>query len=89
MIFLWELEVCGSLGVPLLIVSVDEHQGDRWIQDEVEFGFSESPTHVLPVVCDSPRDRGLDHWSRLQVGPDLGHFWASIVWFPVWFPVVG
>lgn len=73
--FLRELEdVCQSLGVPLRIVPVDEHQGDRWIQDEIEFGFSESPTHMLPVVCDSPRDRELDHWSRLQVGPDLGHF---------------
>jgi protein-arginine deiminase len=73
--FLRELEeICRSLEVPLRIVSVDEHGGDRWIQDEVEFGFSESPTHTLPVVCDSPRDRGLDHWSRLQVGPDLGHF---------------
>ena len=73
--FLRELEqVCRSLQVPMHIVSVDEHRGDRWIQDEVEFGFSESPTHNLPVVCDSPRDRGLDHWSRLQVGPDLGHF---------------
>lgn len=67
-------EICADLDVPLRIVSVDEHQGDRWIQDELEFGFSESPTHVLPVVCDSPRDRELDHWSRLQVGPDLGHF---------------
>ncbi|MDQ4020068.1 MAG: protein-arginine deiminase [Actinomycetota bacterium] len=73
--FLRELEeVCATLDVPLRIVSVDEHQGDRWIQDEVEFGFSESSTHLLPVVCDSPRDRELDHWSRLQVGPDLGHF---------------
>ena len=74
-VFLRELgAVCESLHVPLRIVSVDEHGGDRWIQDEVEFGFSESPTHSLPVVCDSPRDRELDHWSRLQVGPDLGHF---------------
>jgi protein-arginine deiminase len=73
--FLAELEeVCVSLNVPLRVLSLDEHGGDRWIQDEVEFGFSESPTHVLPVVCDSPRDRELDHWSRLQVGPDLGHF---------------
>lgn len=73
--FLRELqEICGTLDVPLRIVAVDEHGGDRWIQDEVEFGFSERPWHSLPVVCDSPRDRELDHWSRLQVGPDLGHF---------------
>lgn len=73
--FLAELEeACAALGIPLRVVSVDEHGGDRWIQDEVEFGFSESPTHTLPVVCDSPRDRGLDHWAKLQAGPDFGHF---------------
>lgn len=73
--FLRELrEACDSLGVPLEVVPVDEHGGDRWIQDEVEFGFSESPTHALTVVCDSPRDRELDHWAKLQKGPDLGHF---------------
>ncbi len=73
--FLRELrEACASVEVPLQVVPLDEHGGDRWIQDEVEFGFSESPTHALTVVCDSPRDRGLDHWAKLQKGPDLGHF---------------
>ena len=48
---------------------------DPWIQDEVEFGFSQSPTHTLPVVCDSPRDRGLDDFPELELlGPDFGHF---------------
>ena len=74
-LFLRELEeACKSLDVPLRVIPVDEHGGDRWIQDEVEFGYSESPTHVLPVVCDSPRDRELRHWAKLQVGPDFGHF---------------
>ncbi len=73
--FLDELQdACDSIDVPLRIVPLEENDDDRWIQDEVEFGYSESPTHVLPVVCDSPRDQGLDHWGKLQVGPDLGHF---------------
>ncbi|MDQ4090295.1 MAG: protein-arginine deiminase [Actinomycetota bacterium] len=73
--FLEELQqACDDVGVPLRIVPLDVNQNDRWIQDEVEFGFSESPTHVLPVVCDSPRDRELSHWAQLQVGPDFGHF---------------
>jgi protein-arginine deiminase len=50
-------------------------RSDPWIQDEVEFGFSQSPTHILPVVCDSPRDRGLDDFPELELrGPDFGHF---------------
>lgn len=73
--FLDELQaVCDDVDVPLRIVPLEENGDDRWIQDEVEFGYSESPVRVLPVVCDSPRDRELDHWAKLQVGPDMGHF---------------
>ncbi|MGH3517951.1 MAG: protein-arginine deiminase family protein [Haloechinothrix sp.] len=67
-------QACAAVGVPLRIVPPDVHGGDRWIQDEVEFGFSASPTHVLPVVCDSPRDRELRNWAAMRVGPDFGHF---------------
>lgn len=76
-------EVCESLGGSdfLKIIPPNENKGltdrdgDRWIQDEIEFGFSQSATHTLPVVCDSPRDRGLDAFpeSRL-LGSDFGHF---------------
>jgi protein-arginine deiminase len=76
-------EICESLGVPDLLEiippnenkSLTDRDGDRWIQDEVEFGFSQSATHTLPVVCDSPRDRGLDAFPELRLlGPDFGHF---------------
>lgn len=67
-------EACGEAGVPLRVLAPDAHSGDRWIQDELEFGFSASPTHTLTVVCDSPRDRGLRDWAKAQLGADLGHF---------------
>ncbi len=67
-------EACASVNVPLRVLPPDVHGGDRWIQDEVEFGFSESPTHSITVACDSPRDRELRNWAAMQVGPDLGHF---------------
>lgn len=40
-------EACASVNVPLRVLPPDVHGGDRWIQDEVEFGFSESPTHSI------------------------------------------
>jgi protein-arginine deiminase len=74
-------EICESLGVDLEIIppnenkNVGDRDGDRWIQDEVEFGYSQGPNRTLPVVCDSPRDRGLSGYpiSKL-LGPDFGHF---------------
>jgi protein-arginine deiminase len=70
-------EACESLGRRdlLKIIPPEESGSDIWIQDEVEFGYSQSPTHTLPVVCDSPRDKGLADFamSRLR-GPDFGHF---------------
>lgn len=73
--FLIELKhACDQAAVPLRILPPDTHGGDRWIQDEVEFGFSASPVHTITVVCDSPRDRGLRDWARTQLGADVGHF---------------
>lgn len=75
---------CESLGGPdfLEIIPPEVNEGDRWIQDEVEFGFSQSPTHTLPVVCDSPRSRsgtGLDVFSESRLlGPDIGHFEVEV-----------
>ena len=66
------------MNVPLRVLPPDVHGGDRWIQDEVEFAFSESPTHSIAVVCDSPRDRELRNWAAMQVGPDLGHFQMAV-----------
>lgn len=58
-----------------MVLPTTATKGDRWIQDEVEFGYTEDVRHALPVVCDSPRDRGLDSFPELTLlGPDFGHF---------------
>ena len=68
-------EACRDLEVPLMVLPTTANKGDRWIQDEVEFGYTEDVRHALPVVCDSPRDRGLDSFPELTLlGPDFGHF---------------
>jgi protein-arginine deiminase len=66
---------CDYLGLPLNVVPQQENYGDRWIQDEIEIGYSESPSHAIHVVYDSPRDRGLDDFPEKRLlGPDFGHF---------------
>ncbi|OCT73402.1 hypothetical protein XELAEV_18036379mg [Xenopus laevis] len=51
-----------------------ENCGDRWIQDEMEFGYIEAPHKCFPVVFDSPRDRGLNGmpFNRF-LGRDFGY----------------
>ena len=64
-----------EIGIPLHVVPPDVNGGDRWIQDEIEFGYSMGPGHALPVVFDSPRDRELDGFPEASLlGPDFGHF---------------
>ncbi|XP_078731200.1 protein-arginine deiminase type-2-like [Lampetra fluviatilis] len=46
---------------------------DVWMQDEMEFGYCECPTKVIPVVFDSPRDRGLMAVPLLLTGKDFGY----------------
>ncbi|EMP26850.1 Protein-arginine deiminase type-1 [Chelonia mydas] len=51
-----------------------ENRHDRWIQDEMEFGYVEAPHKMFPVVFDSPRDRGLKDFAfRRILGPDFGY----------------
>ncbi|OCT71063.1 protein-arginine deiminase type-1 isoform X2 [Xenopus laevis] len=51
-----------------------ENRGDRWIQDEMEFGYIEAPHKRFPVVLDSPRDRELDFLPFKKIlGPDFGY----------------
>ncbi|XP_007424281.2 protein-arginine deiminase type-1 isoform X2 [Python bivittatus] len=51
-----------------------ENRGDRWIQDEMEFGYVESPHKSFPVVFDSPRNRGLKEFPFKKIlGPDFGY----------------
>ncbi|KAM9299548.1 protein-arginine deiminase type-2 [Gastrophryne carolinensis] len=50
------------------------NRGDRWMQDEMEFGYIQAPHKSFPVVLDSPRDRGLkDFPIRSLLGPDFGY----------------
>ncbi|XP_041063344.1 protein-arginine deiminase type-2-like [Carcharodon carcharias] len=58
----------------LTVCTKDMNRKDRWIQDEIEFGYSEAPHKTFPVVLDSPRDRGLSMFPYKQLlGPDFGH----------------
>ncbi|XP_056397936.1 protein-arginine deiminase type-2-like [Hyla sarda] len=50
------------------------NRGDRWMQDEMEFGYIEAPHKSFPVVLDSPRDGELkDFPVRQLLGPDFGY----------------
>ncbi|NWV00859.1 PADI1 deiminase, partial [Upupa epops] len=58
----------------LTICSEVETRSDRWIQDELEFGYVESPHKTFPVVFDSPRNRGLKDFAFKKIlGPDFGY----------------
>ncbi|OEB84842.1 hypothetical protein BBM86_05860 [Vibrio parahaemolyticus] len=79
--FLNDLEYgCTLADVPLEIIEGVEYarsqgQQDRWIQDEIEFGYCQGPKHSLPIVFDGPRDRGLDKFPEAELlGSDFGHF---------------
>ncbi|NXI37310.1 PADI1 deiminase, partial [Galbula dea] len=59
---------------PLTICPLPENRHDRWIQDEIEFGYIQAPHKTFPVVFDSPRDRGLvDFPIKRILGPDFGY----------------
>uniref|UniRef100_A0A8B9B8U4 Protein-arginine deiminase n=1 Tax=Anser brachyrhynchus TaxID=132585 RepID=A0A8B9B8U4_9AVES len=59
---------------PVTICPLPENRNDRWIQDEVEFGYVQAPHKTFPVVFDSPRDLGLkDFPVKSILGPDFGY----------------
>uniref|UniRef100_A0AAV2M7D4 Protein-arginine deiminase n=1 Tax=Knipowitschia caucasica TaxID=637954 RepID=A0AAV2M7D4_KNICA len=61
-------------GSKLNICYESMNRGDRWIQDELEFGYIDSPHHSFPVVLDSPRDRELNDFPyHVLLGPDFGY----------------
>ncbi|XP_003413183.2 protein-arginine deiminase type-1 [Loxodonta africana] len=63
----------------LVICPQIENRNDRWIQDEMEFGYSEAPHKSLPVVFDSPRNRGLKDFPYKKIlGPDFGYVTREI-----------
>lgn len=56
-----------------------ENRNDRWIQDEMEFGYIEAPHKSFPVVFDSPRNRGLKDFAYKRIlGPDFGYVTREI-----------
>jgi len=73
--FLSELKgLVADAGVNLVVCEPSIHRGDRWMQDEIEIGYSQSPTKVMPVVLDSPRNRQLDIFPEEQlIGSDFGY----------------
>uniref|UniRef100_A0A3B4AGH6 protein-arginine deiminase n=1 Tax=Periophthalmus magnuspinnatus TaxID=409849 RepID=A0A3B4AGH6_9GOBI len=63
-----------SSGYKLKICHEYMNRGDRWMQDELEFGYIDSPHHGFPVVLDSPRDQQLDDFPYdVLLGPDFGY----------------
>ena len=67
--------IAGVIGVPLTVIDGALYGNDRWIQDEIEFGFSVTPTHEMETVLDSPRDRGLDDYPEDSlVSANLGFY---------------
>lgn len=62
-------------GLALEVIEAGDHRDDRWIQDEIEIGYAQSHRGYLPVVFDSPRNRGLDNYPEAKMlGADFGHF---------------
>ncbi|KAM8914372.1 protein-arginine deiminase type-2 isoform 2-T2 [Spinachia spinachia] len=61
-------------GYKLKICSEYVNRGDRWMQDECEFGYIDSPHQRFPVVLDSPRNGDLDNFPYDELlGPDFGY----------------
>ncbi|XP_025134642.3 protein-arginine deiminase type-4 isoform X2 [Bubalus bubalis] len=58
----------------LTVCAQEESVDDRWMQDEMEIGYTQAPHRTLPVVFDSPRNRGLkDFPIKCMLGPDFGY----------------
>jgi protein-arginine deiminase len=63
----------GGSGAQLEEVPYDLHQGDRWLQDELEIGYTQMPGQRLYVSLESPRERGLEDFPESLLSPDFGH----------------
>ncbi|XP_037622787.1 protein-arginine deiminase type-2 [Sebastes umbrosus] len=61
-------------GYKLKICHEYMNRGDRWMQDELEFGYIDSPHQRFPVVLDSPRDGELKDFPYSELlGPNFGY----------------
>ena len=65
--------VVGRGGAQLEEVSPDLHRGDRWLQDELEIGYTHIPGQLQYVALESPRYRGLENFPESLLGIDFGH----------------
>lgn len=66
--------IVAKSGHKLRVCSQSMNRGDRWMQDELEFGYIDSPHHQFPVVLDSPRDGYLEDFPYHELlGPDFGY----------------
>lgn len=62
------------LGDKLVVADSSNFNGDRWLQDEFVIGYCQGVNRVMPVVCDGPRDRGLDKYPQVNLlKEDFGH----------------
>lgn len=58
----------------LTICPLEENMEDQWMQDEIEIGYIQAPHKTMPVVFDSPRNRGLKEFPITHLlGPDFGY----------------
>uniref|UniRef100_A0A8D0DZG7 Protein-arginine deiminase n=1 Tax=Salvator merianae TaxID=96440 RepID=A0A8D0DZG7_SALMN len=61
-------------GCKVVVCPEVENRQDRWIQDEMEIGYVQSPHKTFPVVFDSPRNGPLKDFPFKDVlGPDFGY----------------
>uniref|UniRef100_A0AAY4DCY5 protein-arginine deiminase n=1 Tax=Denticeps clupeoides TaxID=299321 RepID=A0AAY4DCY5_9TELE len=61
-------------GPKLRVCSENMNRGDRWMQDELEFGYIDAPHQGFPVVLDSPRNGELGDFPYEELlGPDFGY----------------
>uniref|UniRef100_F7G020 protein-arginine deiminase n=1 Tax=Ornithorhynchus anatinus TaxID=9258 RepID=F7G020_ORNAN len=58
----------------LTVCPEEINDSDVWIQDEMEVGYIQAPHKMLPVVFDSPQNRGLrDFPFKYVLGPNFGY----------------
>ncbi|XP_036300427.1 protein-arginine deiminase type-4 isoform X1 [Pipistrellus kuhlii] len=58
----------------LTVCPLEDSMEDQWMQDEIEIGYIQAPHKTMPVVFDSPRNRGLkDFPVKSLLGPDFGY----------------
>ncbi len=65
-------KAAASARAEFVVVPPQQNRTDRWIQDELEIGYSQAPGRTLGVVLDSPRDRELDTYPERLIAPDFG-----------------